>query len=527
MSNPTEPSRAVAATSSGEWSNPERWLAAIVESSNSAIMAESLDGTIMTWNTAAVRIFGYSPDEAVGMPVFALAWPGEEEAIYGLLETMRRGERINNFETSRRHKDGHRVFISLNLSPIKDEAGAVVGITKIATDITVRKAAEQQEERTRAELLAERKYRELIEHAPDAILELDAAGSILIANQTAERLFGYRREELLGSPIEMLVPDANRASHVSHRKSFVSAGRARSMGQGLDLNARRKDGSEFPVEISLSPIVIETGVLVVAAIRDVTERRRAEQQMRLLQEGYLEEVTARHQEAERLNRLKTEFLASVSHELRTPLHTIIGFADLLFEDPQQTLAPRQSRFVENIRRDSEHLLALINDVLDLSRSEAGGLAVRPEDLSLADLFRDVIEAQRIAADDKALAVTVQCEGDLKVLADPTRLRQILSNLLSNAIKFTNRNGAIQLRATLEHGLAKIDVEDSGIGIAEEELANIFGKFYQVGVTTGGVREGTGLGLAICKQLVELQGGTMQVSSQPGIGSTFSFTLPAA
>ncbi len=527
MAKPTEQLLSNAAAKGvSTWSDPERWLAAIVESSSSAMMAESLDGTIMTWNASASRIFGYTAEEAIGMPVFALAWPGEEETIHGLLDTMRRGERISNFETSRKHKDGHRVFVSLNLFPIEDETGAVVGIAKIATDITGRKAAEQEEARTRAELLTERKYRELIEYAPDAILEVDASGLILIANATAERLFGYTRDELLGAPIEILVPDANRASHASHRNGFVKAGRARPMGQGLDLNAKRKDGSEFPVEISLSPIFVDSGVLVVAAIRDVTDRRRSEQQLRLLQEGYLSEISARQQEAERLNRLKSEFLASVSHELRTPLHTIIGFADLLHEDPQQTLSVRQCRFVENIRRDSEHLLALINDVLDLSRIEAGGLAVYPEELSLKELFFEIVESFRIASDAKALAVDVTCNPDLKVLADPTRIRQILSNLLSNAIKFTGRGGSIHLTAVLEQGFVRVAVRDSGIGIAPQELANIFSKFYQVGVTTGGVREGTGLGLAISKQLVEMQGGLLEVNSELGMGSTFSFTIPA-
>jgi PAS domain S-box-containing protein len=525
MANQTEQLRSSLPGPTGTWSDPERWLAAIVESSNSAIMAQSLEGTIMTWNAAASRIFGYTAEEAIGMPVFSLAWPGEEGILHELLDVLRRGERINDFHASRRHKDGHRVFVTLNLFPIKNEDGVVIGIAKIATDITERKAAEEAEALTRAELLAERKYREVIEHAPDAILEVDSNGVIVIANQTAERLFGYKREELLGALIETLVPSANRPSHTSDRDAFTKVGRARSMGEGLDLSARRKDGSEFPVEVSLSPIVVESGVLVVAAIRDVTERRRSAQQVRLLQESYLSEISARQEEAERLNRLKSEFLASVSHELRTPLHTIIGFTDLLHEDPLQTLSARQHRFVENIRRDSEHLLELINDVLDLSRIEAGGLTLHPEELSVAHALAEAFEAVRISREAKALTVNVSCAPDLVLLADPTRLRQILTNLLSNAIKFTNRGGVIRLVGAREPGFAKISVEDSGLGIAPEELANIFGKFYQVGVTTGGVREGTGLGLAICRELVETQGGALSVSSQLGIGSTFSFTMP--
>jgi PAS domain S-box-containing protein len=518
---PLNPSGNVAQT----WSNPERWLTAIVDSSNSAIVGESLDGTIMTWNAAACRIFGYTAEEAIGMPVFALAWPGEEEQSQGLLHRVRRGERINNLETSRKHKEGRRVFVSLTLFPIRDENGEIVGIAKISTDITDRKFAQMEEARTRAELISERKYREVIEHAPDAILEIDAKGLIVIANQTAERFFGYTREDLLGAPIEMLIPEAHNGYRASRRAAFVEAGQVRPVEQGLELNARRKDGTEFPIEISLSPIFLDNSVQIVAVIRDVTQRRRTEQQMRALQEGYLTEISARRVEAERLNRLKSEFLASVSHELRTPLHTIIGFTDLLREDPQHTLSVRQYRFVENIQRDSEHLLELINDVLDLSRIEAGGLTVQPEQLSLAKVFAQTVDGLRISWESKGLRVSFSCEPDLQLLADPTRLRQILSNLISNAIKFTNCGGAISIKGEQEQSFARISVQDTGIGIPAEELSNIFGKFYQVGVTTGGVREGTGLGLAICKELVAMHRGEITVSSQVGCGSTFSFTIP--
>jgi signal transduction histidine kinase len=168
---------------------------------------------------------------------------------------------------------------------------------------------------------------------------------------------------------------------------------------------------------------------------------------------------------------------------------------------------------------------MINDVLDLSRIEAGGLTAHPEKLLVSKVFADVIEALRISSEAKALHVTSSCDPELELLADSTRLRQILSNLLSNAIKFTNPGGSIRITGEKSLGCAQISVEDSGIGIAPDELSNIFGKFYQVGVTTGGLREGTGLGLAICKELVEMQAGTMSVSSQLGIGSTFSFTLP--
>jgi len=512
-------------TTPGAWVNPERWLAAIVDSSDAAIMGETLDGIITSWNRAATQMFGYSAEEAIGKPVFFLAWPGEEEKMHDLLDVVRNGQRIDGFETSRKHKNGSQVFVALSMFPIQDADGIVVGIAKIARNITDQKLAEAQIARSHAEVLAERKFRQMIEEAPDAILEVNQAGHIVIANKTSETLFGYTREELVGQPVEILVPMPHRGNHSDNVARFVRSGKTRPMGQGLDLNARRKDGSEFPVEISLSPIRSAQEVLIVVVIRDVSERRKAEQQLRALQEGYFNELVARQHEAERLNRLKSEFMASVSHELRTPLHTIIGFTDLLKEEINGTLNAKQLRFVDHIQRDSEHLLALINDVLDLSRIEAGGLSLHTEQIDIADLLHQTAESVRGQATAKGIVLQAESETDLFAAADRTRIRQVLLNLLSNAIKFTPASGSVIIRAALEEDWVRISVRDTGIGIAQEEQELIFDKFYQAGVTTGGIKEGTGLGLTISRQIVLMHGGQMEVKSSKGAGSEFSFTLP--
>jgi len=519
--------------------NAEQWLAAIVESSDDAILGESLSGIITSWNAAATRIFGYEADVAIGKPVSMLAWPGEEGQVEVLLEKLRQGERVDHFEVARRHKSGRKIIVSLSLSPIVDSEGKIVGIAKIARDITEQKISEEvlaenelrvltlteQQAIDHAEVLAERKFRELIENAPDAILQVDSTGSILIANRTAETMFRYSREELIGKGVDMLVPDANRAGHAGHRRAFASAGMTRPMGLGLDLLAQRKDGTSFPVEISLSPVRTETGVNVTAVIRDVTERKQTEQRVRTLQESYMTELEARQKEAERLNRLKSEFMASISHELRTPLHTIIGFAELLEEEAEASLSEKQRRFLHHIHTDSEHLLSLINDVLDLSRIEAGGLNLRAEALSLQEIVTQSVNAIRPYANSKAVSVREGGQLEVGVWADPTRLRQILYNLLSNGAKFTKAGGEVWVEAAVEGSLVKITVGDTGLGIAPEECIRIFDKFYQVGFTPVGVREGTGLGLAICKQLVEMQGGKIWVESKPQEGSRFHFTLP--
>jgi len=516
--------------------NVERWLAAIVESSDDAILGMSLSGVITSWNAAATRIFGYEPHEALGQPVSLLAWPGEQERIDLFLAILRHGGRVHHTEVSRKHKNGKKILVSLSLSPIIDSNGTIIGIAKIARDITERSEAAgaleasearltEQQANARAEMLAERKFRELLENAPDAILQVNQAGAIVIANRTAEKMFCYTREELMGQSVDLLVPEANRAAHPAHRKTLAAAGKSRPMGLGLDLFAQRKDGTRFPVEISLSPMNTENGVHVTAVIRDVTERKLTEQRVRTLQESYMTELEARHKEAERLNQLKSEFMASISHELRTPLHTIIGFAELMQEEGEGPLNFKQRRFMHHIHVDSEHLLGLINDVLDLSRIEAGGLQLHTEPVRLILIVAESINAIRLYAESRSVSIRMGDEIDVSVLADPMRLRQILYNLLSNGAKFTQPGGEVLVNAVVEGNTVRITVSDTGLGIAPEERTQIFEKFYQVGLTPVGVREGTGLGLAICKQLVEMQKGTIWVESELGKGSKFHFTLP--
>ncbi len=503
----------------------ERWLAAIVESSDDAIIGKTLDGIITSWNAGAQHIFGYSVDEVVGKPMTLLIprdlWHEEEE----ILRRLRNGKRVDHLETIRVRKDGANIAVSLTISPIRDSAGAIVGISKIARDVTEYKRLLEREEVARAEMLAERRFRELIDTAPDAILQVNSRGVIVIANRTAELTFGYSHDELIGMPVDSLVPEAARSKHSAHRKGFETAGVSRPMGLGLDLSGRRKDGTELPVEISLSPIRTEDGVSTTAVIRDVTERKRADQQIHSLQQSYLAELETRHKESERLNRLKSEFIASVSHELRTPLHTIIGFAELLSEESAGSLNEKQRRFVHHIQTDSEHLLGLINDVLDLSRIEAGGLVVRTEVLALQSAISEAVNAIRPLAAGKRVAIQEVGIPDAEVLADPLRLRQILYNLLSNGVKFTDPGGEVAVTATVDRDFIRITVADTGLGIPGEECGRIFDKFYQVGNTTVGIRQGTGLGLTICKQLVEIQGGKIWVESEPGKGSEFHFTLP--
>jgi len=381
-------------------------------------------------------------------------------------------------------------------------------------------------------VLLEERFRELLEAAPDAIMQVDAEGRIILLNRVTEDMFGYTRDELLGQPVEVLIPQELHARHAQHRTHYRHHPMTRTMGSGLALEGIRKDGSRFPVEISLSPSSSAEGFRVTAIIRDTTERRMAEERLRRVQEEYTQrlaetnaELEMTNRELERANRLKSEFLASMSHELRTPLHTIIGFSELLGEELEGPLNEKQMRFVQHIHKDALHLLELINDVLDISKIEADRLELRPEAFDFTALVAESLASIRSLAEAKAHKLETSLDVPTAVEADRLRIKQVLVNLLSNAIKFTPEGGRIRVEAGVQELFVVVSVSDTGVGIPPEEHESIFDKFHQVGATTKGVREGTGLGLAITKRLVEQHGGSIRVQSKPKEGSTFLFTLP--
>lgn len=364
------------------------------------------------------------------------------------------------------------------------------------------------------------RFRELIEGAPDAILEVNRDGRILLVNDEAERLFHCRREDLIGKLVEDFVPRRFRATHTLHRDHYHDRPTRRPMGSSLDLWAQRPDGSEFPVDIKLSPLQTEMEIRVMCVVRDITERRRVEEQIQLLNK----DLEQQNREVERANRLKGEFLASVSHELRTPLNAIVGFSHLLGEQ-REGLNEEQKRFVGYISQGARHLLTLINDILDLSKIEAGRLELRAERVAIASVLEEVLVAVRPSAELKQLHLDSQVPSNLEIVADRTRFKQILFNLLSNAVKFTPIDGAVTIEAHVGDDGFQLRVSDTGIGIAPEEIDAIFEKFHQASATTKGIREGTGLGLAITKSLVELHGGRIWAESKVGSGSKFFVDLP--
>jgi PAS domain S-box-containing protein len=529
----TEP-RASAMANQGQMSHDDRAalnLRAILEPLAEAVVVVDGQGRLLLANSAAEQMFGTGPATQAGEP-----WhpsniyladritfcPDHQFPLAAAL----RGETVENVELYVRGKDGSGRVVSLSARPNLNAGAMLIG----------RNTAPQRTSDQIAynERRAETRFRRLLEAAPDAILEVDDQGRIVLINETAEKMFGYSRDELMGLNVETLVPAAMRTHHVKHRTSYTNHPQMRPMGTGLELHAQRKDGSLFAVEISLSPNPSDEGLRVIALIRDISARKQVEDRLRAVQEQYTaelaaknEQLQARNLDVEKANRLKSEFLASMSHELRTPLHTIIGFSELLTEELEGPLNDKQRRFLGHILQDSRHLLELINEILDLSKIEAGRLELQKEQVDFAGCLDEVVTGLEQQAAAKGIQIEVRNEFRASLYADRMRLKEILYNLLTNALKFTPDGGQVWVETVVQDRRLQVMVGDTGIGVHPDEHRSIFEKFYQVGSTTKGTREGTGLGLPITRKLVELHGGEVRLESQPGQGSRFSFTLPLA
>ncbi len=361
---------------------------------------------------------------------------------------------------------------------------------------------------------AEAMFRALLEAAPDAMVIAGPDGRIVLVNRQTEALFGYGREELLGEPVELLVPEEFRRRHRGHRATYFAEQGVRPMGAGIELFGRRKDGSEVAVEISLSPIETEEGVLVAAAIRDVTDRKRAQEQ---LERALASERDAAEQ-LRQADGVKDQFLSIVSHELRTPLAAISGFTEILLDDVG--LDDDRRHLLGRVAAQTVEMGAMVEQLLDYSRLEAGRIAVDPHPNRLQELVQPCIDALASALANHTVVVTVP---DVDVVADSHAAGRILTNLLTNAAKFSPPATKIEVSARVDRDAVVVAVSDEGPGVPEEAMDQVFERFFQSSLSPA--RRGVGIGLSIAKRYAELQGGDIWVESEPGGGATFSFSLP--
>ena len=470
----------------------------LVQSSADAQILCGADGRIRVANREAERLFGYAPGELDGESIEILI-PGDFRERHRALrerytDSPRARPMVSGLDLYGRRKDGSTFRAEIALNPVVTDDGVLV-------TSTVRSIDNADD--------SEAYFRHLLESAPDAMITIDDQGKIAIVNGQAVEMFGYDRESLLGQPIELLLPDRLHEAHVAHRQKFLSVPRLRPMGAGMPLLAKRRDGSEFPVEISLSPIESRAGRFVSSVIRDVTERKRMEG-----------EIIAARQAAERANKANSAFLAAASHDLRQPVQAL----SLLNGALRRTVSDERAlQMVESQEHSLTAMTNLLNSLLDISRLDAGAVKPQLEVFPIQRLIDRLSDEFARQAQHTGLEFSASsCPAVIN--SDPNLLAEVIQNLVSNAIRYTDK-GSVQLDCVEQDGQCVIKVTDTGIGIPEDQLDEIFREFHQC-KAPGASKEGFGLGLAIVKRLSDLLSLTIKVESDIGRGSCFSVSMPA-
>ncbi|MBN2215927.1 MAG: PAS domain S-box protein [Pirellulales bacterium] len=492
---------------------------AILDTAGYGVISTSVDGIIQLFSPAAEQMLGYTAEELIGKANYEILHDPEELAARAKELSEMLGRTVESgfdmFAASLdagisedrdwtyTRKDGARLPVFLSVTVVHDPEGNVTGYVGIVRDITKRVQAEQQS-------------RHILEATPSGVLLIDDHCRITLINREIERIFGYRREQLLGQHVNLILPEVCNESQKQNHAEFLAACSSCGNKTSFELAGRRENGSKFPVEISLRPTDSQQGLYLLGCVNDITERKAVEDKLREAKEA-----------AEMANRAKSEFLSAMSHELRTPLNAIIGFSQGLLERADRhPLNDHQKDRLEKIHRSGLHLLGLINDILDIAKVESGRMDITPTTFGAGQVLSEIHDlVMGLAREKPDLAVRVEIAPDLPpITTDREKLRQIIINLAGNAIKFTNE-GSITLGIRFEDGQFVFTVADTGVGIPDDELPLVFEKFHQVRAATKQAVKGTGLGLTISKRFASLLGGTLGVTSQVGKGTTFELRLP--
>jgi PAS domain S-box-containing protein len=487
---------------------------AILDSANFAIIATDAKGIIQLFNIGAERLLGYAASEVVNKmtpsdmhdPKEVLARAEGLSAEFATTITPGFGALAfkasrgieDKYELTYIRKDGGRFPAKVSITALRDDQTEIIGYLLIGPDNPAAQAAIAVER----EKAAEEMFRLAVEACPSGMVVIDGDGKMLMVNTEIEQQFGFRREELIGRPVEMLVPVRLRGQHIRHRDGFAVQPVARRMGAGGDLFGLRKGGTEFPVEVHLNPIRAGEGFLVLGVIVDTSERKR-------------------------MDRLKDEFVSTVSHELRTPLTSISGSLGLLVGQWSGKLPQSAARLLAIAYKNSQRLIRLLNDILDIEKLESGRVVFNLTRVDVRLLVEQAIEDNRGFAEGYGVHVRLKAgSSEGEVNADPDRLAQVVTNLLSNAIKFSPTDEEVLVAVEKNGDVVRISVKDHGSGVPADFKGHIFAKFAQADGTNSRQKGGTGLGLSIVRQIVERLGGDVGFGDAPGGGTIFHVELPA-
>jgi two-component system sensor kinase FixL len=477
-------------TSAFDPDDDSRILAAIVESSDDAIIAKNLDGMILSWNRGAERMYGYAANEAIGRPISFLIPSEQRDELDEILTNVRADRGVAHFQTRRLTKDGRVLEVSLTVSPIKDSAGAIVGASTIARDITDAKSVEQ------ALRGSEARWRAIVESAVDGIVVIDARGQVEAFNRAAERLFGYAAHEVVGQNVNMLMPAPFHAEHDAYLARYRATGIQKIIGIGREVTGLRKNGSTFPLHLSVGEVLIEGESKFTGILHDLTERVQLETRLR---------------EQSALTRLG-EMAAVVAHEVKNPLTGIRGAIQVI--GGRLPAGSKDVQIVGEIVARIDALNDLMKDLLLFARPPQPRVA--PVDVLLV-----LNSVRNLLRQDPALqALEIDIVGDATVLAvDAELLKIVVQNLLLNGAHAMQGQGTIQVVVTSADGVCHIAIADDGPGIPREVLDKLFTPFF----TTKA--RGTGLGLSTARRLVEAHGGTLAIESPVTGGTTALIRLP--